>query len=93
MNDVIVFSFSLSEHFAHLNEVLTLLNNFDVTLSLKKCHFVYSSIKALRHHVSRLRLSILKKKIEIIKVLRFSKTLRDLEIELKFFDYYRKFVS
>jgi hypothetical protein len=93
MNDIIVFSLSLKDHLTHLNDVLTLLKQFDVILSLNKCHFAYSSVKALEHHVSRLELSTLNEKTQAIRELHFSKTLRNLEIELKFFDYYRKFVS
>ena len=40
----------------------------------------------------RLNINILKKKIKIIKKIKFSRILRELTIVLKFFDYYRKFV-
>ena len=60
---------------------------------LKKCHFVYSSIKTFDHHVFRLGLCTLEKKIQVIKNLKFSRTFRELKIGLGFFDYYRKFVE
>ena len=92
MNDIIVFSRTSEEHLHYLDEVLTLLENLRVTLLLKKCHFAYSSIKILKHHVFCLNLSIIEKK-KTIKSLRFSWFLKKLEIKLEFFEYYRKFVS
>ena len=70
-----------------------MLKNSDVILVLFKCHFVYSSIIVLDHHVSRLELSILEKKIEIIRKMSFSRNLKEFEMRLKFFDYYRFFVN
>ena len=93
MNDIIIYSKNSIDHLTHLDEILDLLKNFDVTLFLAKCHFAYSSIKAFEHHVSRLDLSILKKKTEIIRKLKFFEILKKLKIDLNFFDYNKKFVK
>jgi hypothetical protein len=93
IDDIIIFFSILEDHLKHLNEILILLKKSNVTLSLFKSHFDYSSIKALRHHVNRLDINIMKKKIKIIKNFRFFVTLRDLKKELSFFEYYRNFVS
>ena len=93
MNDVIIYSKNTDEHFFHVNEVLNLLKQFDVTLTFKKCHFEYFSIKALNHHVFRLKLNTLEKKTDVIKKLRFSKILKELKTAVDFFEYYRKFVA
>ena len=93
MNDIIIYFKISIDHLAHLNEALNLLKKSKVTLSLSKCHFAYSSIKALRHHMNRFDLNILKKKTKIICRLIFFKILKKFEIDLNFFDYYRKFVT
>ncbi len=93
IDDIIIYSQTLEQHVHHLDQVLTLLENSDVTLALSKCHFAYPSIKALGHHVSWLGLSIIKKKINAIKAMKFSRNLRDLEVGLGFFGYYRWFVD
>ena len=90
MNDIIVFSRTSNKHLHHLNEILRLLKNSEVTLFLKKNHFVYFNIKTLKHHVSKLKLNIFKKKTKIIKKLQFSRTLKKLKIDFEFFDYYKK---
>ena len=73
--------------------ILEILNNSDVTLSLFKYHFAYSSIKALNHYVLRLKLSTLKEKVNAILAMIFLTTLRKLETDLDFFECYRKFIS
>jgi hypothetical protein len=57
-----------------------------------KSHFNYSNIKTLKHHVNWLKINIMKKKIEVIKNLKFLVTLKNLKKELDFFEYYRNFV-
>ena len=93
MNDIIIYFKISTDHFAHLNETFNLLKKSKMTLSFSKCHFVYSSIKTLKHYVNRLDLNTLKKKSNIIRYLMFFKILRKFEIELNFFDYYKKFVA
>ncbi len=92
IDDIIIFSPTLEDHLDHLNEILIILEKSGVTLSLSKSHFAYPNIKALGHHVSRLGISTMEEKIEIIKNLKFPKLLRELETGLGFFEYYRGFV-
>ena len=92
MNDIIIYFKISTDHFVHLNEALNLLEKSKITLSFSKCHFAYSSIKTLKHHINGFDLNILKKKTKIIRRLMFFKTLKKFEIDLNFFDYYRKFV-
>lgn len=67
MNNIIVYSRDQDQHLKYLNKVLNLFHKLDVTLTLKKCHFTYSSIKVLRHHFSKLNLSILEEKTKAIR--------------------------
>ena len=92
VDDIIVFSRSLGEHLQHLNQVLDLLEASGVTLALAKCHFAYPTLVALGHHVSRLGLSTVREKTDAIRQLAYPTDLRQLEIGLGFFGYYRKFV-
>jgi hypothetical protein len=93
IDDIIIFFSIFENHLKHLNEILIFLKKSDVILSLFKSHFDYSSIKILKHHVNRLKINIMKKKIEVIKSLKFFVTLKNLKKELDFFEYYRNFVS
>jgi hypothetical protein len=92
VDDILVFSETLEEHYQHLSIVLRLLAESGLTLSLAKCHFIYPDIKLLRHYVGRLGLSTLRDKPEAIKAMKLPTNLRQLETALGFFGYYRKFV-
>ncbi len=72
--------------------MLKQLQNAELTLSLNKCHFVYSAFNLLDHKISQLELSTQVSKIEIIKKLFFLKTLEQLETDLDLFDYYQHFI-
>jgi hypothetical protein len=93
IDDIIIFFSIFENHLKHLNEILILLKKSDVIFFLFKSHFDYSNIKILKHHVNRLNINIMKKKMKIIKNLKFFVTLKNLKKELKFFKYYRNFVS
>ena len=93
IDNIIIYFFSLNDYIKHVDDVLTFLKNSDITFSLFKCHFVYSSIQTLNHYVSRLDFNTIQEKIETIRNMKFSRNLRDFEVDLKFFDYYRFFVN
>ena len=93
MNDIIVYSKDKNQHLTHFEKILNLFQKSSVTLTLKKCHFVYSSIKILKHYVSKFELNTLKKKIKAIREFQFFKNLKKLNHDFDFFEYYRKFVE
>ena len=72
---------------------MNLLETSEITLLLIKCHFVYSNITALDHHIFKLRFNTMKKKVKTIRQMIFSRNLRELKTSLDFFGYYRKFVK
>ncbi len=92
VDNIIIFSKSKEKHLYHLSRILQLLKDSRVTLSIAKYYFSYPSIKALRHYISQLDLSMVEEKTEAIQNLNYPRNLRDLETVLGFFRYYRKFV-
>ena len=70
-----------------------MLKNNEVTLTFFKCYFAYFNIKVLNYPLLRLELNILNEKIKIIRKIKFSRSLRELKIELNFFEYDRIFVN
>jgi hypothetical protein len=64
-----------------------------MTLSIKKCHFTYLSLKLLSHYILRLGITITEDKIEAIKVIRFPDTLKSLKTGISFFNYYRRYIA
>jgi hypothetical protein len=92
IDDIIIFSSTFENHLIHFDEILILLKKSKVTLFLSKFHFVYLNIKVLSYYVFKLSINMMKKKVEIIKNLKFLNFLWKLETDLKFFEYYREFV-
>ncbi|MBW0514785.1 hypothetical protein O181_054500 [Austropuccinia psidii MF-1] len=61
IDDIIVFPETWKIHLARLERVLQKRVQVNMKISLKKCHFAYSELKALGHVVSGLSLGIDKK--------------------------------
>jgi hypothetical protein len=65
----------------------------DVILIIFKCYFAYLSVRLLKHHVSRLKISTTENKITAVRKITFSNTLKELKNEIGFFNYYRNYVE
>ncbi|MBW0539578.1 hypothetical protein O181_079293 [Austropuccinia psidii MF-1] len=62
IDDIIARSETWESHLTRLKRVLQKIDQVNMKISLKKCHFAYSELKALGHVVSRLSLGIETKK-------------------------------
>ena len=58
IDDIIVNSSSNADHVERLRRVFTKLEAINMTLSFKKCHFAFTSVKVLGHIVSGLLMSV-----------------------------------
>ena len=66
-DDILIFSMSLTEHLAHLHEVLLVLRRDQLFATLKKCEFGSSSVHFLGYIVSAEGLAVDLGKVEAIK--------------------------
>ncbi|KAF2495075.1 hypothetical protein BU16DRAFT_462065, partial [Lophium mytilinum] len=85
INNVLIYSRFKEDYLYYLNKVINTLKIAGVTLALAKYFFRFSSLEILGYYVSRLGLSTLDKKTEVIKNIRFLKTLYKLKSGLAFF--------
>ena len=49
LDDIIIFSNSEDEHWEHVEEILSILKKFGLSLKLKKCHFFTKTVDYLCH--------------------------------------------
>ncbi|MBW0538161.1 hypothetical protein O181_077876 [Austropuccinia psidii MF-1] len=70
IDDIIVCSETWDSQFTRLERVLQKIVQVNMKISLKKCHFAYSELKALGHVVSGLSLGIDKRKVAAVSLKR-----------------------
>jgi len=92
LDDLIIFSKTLEEHIAHLEEVFDILHKAGLRLNLRKCHFFKKRIEYLGHVVTGKGVWPNKKNIESIENFPEPKNVRQLQGYLGLSTYYRRFV-
>lgn len=92
IDDILVFSDSISAHASHLHALLGSAISVGLRFNPKKYHFAYPLLKVLGHRVSIDGLSILEDRAAAIKELDTPRSLKDLWHVLGVFGYYRQFI-
>lgn len=93
IDDIIVHSNSNDEHVTHLRQVFVKLEQINMTLSLKKCHLAFTSVKVLGHIVSGLLMSVDENKVKAIKSLPPPSTVVEVQRFLGMCGYYRQYIK
>src|SRR5947199_7934372 len=82
INDIVIFSKILKNHFKHLNTVFNLFDKMKITFKEIKTHLDYSSIILLNQQVDDFDMIFSKKQIAALQDLLFSEILKNLKIYL-----------
>ena len=93
VNDIVVFFNSLEKHLRHFNEIFALFKRYNIVIKSFKTYLDYSIVQLLDQKIDNLDMTIVKNKIEIIVVLKFSHILKHFEIYLREIDYLRSYVT
>ena len=93
VNDIIVHFKTLQEHLNHLRTFFQMFRIKRISLAVTKFFLTYSSVTLLNQRVNSLDMSITAEKIVAIISLRFSLSLRDLEIFMRLTDWLRSSIS
>jgi Reverse transcriptase (RNA-dependent DNA polymerase) len=92
LDDVIIYSRSLSENLMHVDQVLSLLSHAGILLKLKKCHVFQPCVNYLGHVVTPGKLAVPEKNIETIRQAKHPQNRTDLRSFLGMCTVYRNVV-
>jgi transposase InsO family protein len=92
IDDIVIYSKTFEEHLTHLDSVFKAVDNSGITLSPKKCHLGYQSLKLLGQKVSRLGLSTHKEKVDAIVNLDSPQNVKELQTFLGMMVYFSSYI-
>lgn len=92
LDDVIVFSKTLDEHFDHVRTVLRLLRNAGVTIRLDKCSFFATKVEYLGHTITPGKLAIHNRACDAVEQFKPLRTTTDIRSFLGLCNVFRRFV-
>ncbi|MBW0510882.1 hypothetical protein O181_050597 [Austropuccinia psidii MF-1] len=93
IDDIIVCSETWENHLTRLERVPQKIVQVNMKISLKKCHFAYSELKALGNVVSGLSLGIEKNKVAAVLLKPMPQTKKEMQSFLVFAGYYRQHIK
>ena len=92
LDDIIVFSKSFQEHLYHLERVLLALQAKNLILNPPKCVFAANEINYLGHIVSRIKITPMREKIEVIFQIKEPTSFSQANKFIGALSWYRKFI-
>ena len=92
LDDILVFSKSIEEHFQHCEVIFKRLKKYKLKLSYEKCVFLKSQIQYLRHLLSGAGIEPVPEKLKALKEMAEPDCAKGVKIYLGFVGYYRKFI-
>ena len=93
IDDVIIFSKSIGDHFDHLNEVLTLLGDAGLSIRLNKSFFLHKEIEYLGHVIAPGQLKVATKTITAIQGAKPPKSKTEIKSFVGMCNVYRRFIK
>lgn len=93
IDDIIVYSKTLEEHYEHLQMIIDTLEKSNMKISLEKSKFYEKEVEFLGYVIAQNVIKTDPKKLETINDYPLPKTLRQLRSFLGMVGYYRKFIE
>ena len=92
IDDVIIYSRSISEHLHHLEQVLSILSKANFRLNSNKCEFIRTRINFLGHVISNEGIEPSPEKTNAITQIQVPTSIKSTVSFAKMADYYRNFI-
>lgn len=91
-DDILIFFNNCDKYVEHVRDVLRRLRKFELYANSKKCEFFVKEIEYLKFIVSTEDIAMNLQRIEIIKNWPMLKSFRDIQVFLRFINFYRWFI-
>ena len=92
LNNILIYSETLTEHEKHVKQVLKRLQSFQLYTNLKKCEFSTTKIEFLEFIIFTEDVVMNLQRIEVIKDWSESKTFQKVQVFLDFANFYQCFI-
>ena len=93
LDDVIIYSKTVEEHFRHVRTVLTLLQSAGISLKLKKCAFFTAAVDYLGHRIKPGKLEVASETCDAIRHAQPPTTQTEIRSFIGLCNVYRRFVK
>ena len=93
LDDIVIYSESLEDHFEHLMKVLSKLKEHQLFVKKEKCEFAQQDILFLGHKVNKCRVMMDERKVQANLDLPPPSKVAELRSFLGLANYYRKFIQ
>ncbi|OMJ30134.1 Retrovirus-related Pol polyprotein from transposon [Smittium culicis] len=93
LDDFVVFSKTKEEYIIHLNLILERLEEFNISVNLKKCQFFKEKFTYLGYEVTAEGISPDQKKVECLNLSKIPRNVKEVRSTLGLTSYFRKFIE
>ncbi|KAL6455558.1 hypothetical protein MHYP_G00354090 [Metynnis hypsauchen] len=92
IDDIVVYSASVQQHLHHLQEVFDRLHRARLTLNLRKCNLLQTSLNFLGHVVGKDGISMEPRKIEAVRDFPQPGSVKEVQRFLRMAGWYNRFI-
>jgi len=92
LNDILIFFIEKTDHVNHMKQIFKRLRKFKLYASLKKCKFFITKVNFLEFIIFIKSVSMNSSRIDIIKTWLRSKMYQEIQVFLRFINFYQHFI-
>ena len=92
LNNILIFFVEKTDHIDHVKQILKRLRKFKLYASLKKCAFFITKVNFLKFVIFTEKILMNLSKVDIIKTWFRSKMYQEIQVFLRFINFYQRFI-